>query len=297
MKKLKLGLIGISEGNGHPYSWSAIFNGYEKDEMANCPFPSIPEYLSRQNFPADFLTALAEVICVWTQDREVSHHIAKASRIPLVVDYFEEMADKVDGILLARDDAKKHLDFAPHFLKRGLPIYIDKPLALTRKDAEYLYSLEKYPGQIFSCSALRYAPEFQLTAQDRDYLGEIISIEARTPKSWEKYAIHIIEPVLNIFDYDVQVSASARFERGEERGLRLSTVQGVDIQFVASGSKPEPISIKLIGSRAIKTLIFESSFLAFRAALCAFIAGMYTRKPQIPKAHNLLAVSLIELGR
>ena len=24
---LKLGIIGLSEGNGHPYSWSAIFNG------------------------------------------------------------------------------------------------------------------------------------------------------------------------------------------------------------------------------------------------------------------------------
>ena len=31
MKKtnLKLGIIGISNGNGHPYSWSAIFNGYD----------------------------------------------------------------------------------------------------------------------------------------------------------------------------------------------------------------------------------------------------------------------------
>lgn len=25
---LKLGIIGLSEGNGHPYSWSAIINGH-----------------------------------------------------------------------------------------------------------------------------------------------------------------------------------------------------------------------------------------------------------------------------
>ena len=30
---LKLGVIGLSEGNGHPYSWSAIFNGYDSVEM------------------------------------------------------------------------------------------------------------------------------------------------------------------------------------------------------------------------------------------------------------------------
>ena len=29
-KDINLGLIGISEGNGHPYSWSAIINGYNE---------------------------------------------------------------------------------------------------------------------------------------------------------------------------------------------------------------------------------------------------------------------------
>ena len=45
----------MSEGNGHPYSWSAIFNGYNRDEMKNCIFPVIPEYLNNQVFPEDFL--------------------------------------------------------------------------------------------------------------------------------------------------------------------------------------------------------------------------------------------------
>ena len=33
LSKLKLGVIGMSEGNGHPYSWSAIFNGFDREEM------------------------------------------------------------------------------------------------------------------------------------------------------------------------------------------------------------------------------------------------------------------------
>ena len=39
---LKLGVTGLSSGNGHPYSWAAIINGYDKSEMAKCPFPVIP---------------------------------------------------------------------------------------------------------------------------------------------------------------------------------------------------------------------------------------------------------------
>ena len=43
---LKLGIIGLSEGNGHPYSWSAIINGsYAPEIMAECGYPTIPAYL------------------------------------------------------------------------------------------------------------------------------------------------------------------------------------------------------------------------------------------------------------
>ena len=42
-KQLKLGIIGISEGNGHPYSWAAIFNAYNPEIMKTCPYPVIFE--------------------------------------------------------------------------------------------------------------------------------------------------------------------------------------------------------------------------------------------------------------
>ena len=38
---IKTGVIGISSGNGHPYSWSAIINGYNEHEMLNCRFNSL----------------------------------------------------------------------------------------------------------------------------------------------------------------------------------------------------------------------------------------------------------------
>lgn len=28
-KELKIGILGMTEGNGHPYSWSAMFNGFD----------------------------------------------------------------------------------------------------------------------------------------------------------------------------------------------------------------------------------------------------------------------------
>ena len=38
IKNIRLGMIGMNDGNGHPYSWSAIFNGYDPIEMENALF-------------------------------------------------------------------------------------------------------------------------------------------------------------------------------------------------------------------------------------------------------------------
>ena len=48
MKVIHLGLIGASKGNGHPYSWSAIINGYDKKKMKHCEYKVIPNYLKKK---------------------------------------------------------------------------------------------------------------------------------------------------------------------------------------------------------------------------------------------------------
>ena len=135
MKELKLGIIGLSAGNGHPYSWSAIFNGYDPSVMADCGFPVIPEYLSHQKFPDDCIPN-AHVTHIWTQETEISRHVAAASNIPNVVGRAGDMIGQVDAILLARDDPENHYEMAKPFIEAGLPIYIDKPLAVSREEAE-----------------------------------------------------------------------------------------------------------------------------------------------------------------
>ena len=39
--EIRLAMLGMVDGNGHPYSWSAIFNGYHREAMADCPFAGI----------------------------------------------------------------------------------------------------------------------------------------------------------------------------------------------------------------------------------------------------------------
>ena len=40
--EIRLAMLGMIEGNGHPYSWSAIVNGYNPDGDGQVPLPGHP---------------------------------------------------------------------------------------------------------------------------------------------------------------------------------------------------------------------------------------------------------------
>ena len=293
---IKLGIIGLSEGNGHPYSWSAIFNGYDHDSMKDCGYPVIPEYLKKQNWPNDQIKD-ARVTSVWTQNKELTSHIAKASLISNSLSNIAEMIEYNDAILLARDDAENHLKFSKIFLEAGMPIYIDKPIALSVQCLKDLYKFEQYEGQIFTCSALRYSPELMLSDADKSKLGKIISIEASTPKSWQKYAVHIIEPVINILDdCDYPVFYKKLDSSIEQTRLEVKWKSGVETIFSSLGNINEPIKIKVFGKLGSQELIFSDSFNAFKNALQDFIDGIRNNDCNSPYKYNEKVVNIIEQG-
>ena len=296
--KLKLGVIGISEGNGHPYSWSAIFNGFDNEIMGNCPFPVIPEYLSKERFPENYLNHLAEVTHIWTQDRDLSEHVAKAARIQTVCNSLSDMVGNVDAVLLARDDAENHYKHAKPFLLAGIPIYIDKPFALNIRDADRLWNLAKTEEQIFTCSALQFAHEFQWSKIDFEKIGEVKAIWATVPKSWEKYAVHIIEPVLNILPERGDLIDVRKLPIGsnELSGVQVRWSSGIIAQFQTGGNLPLPLCINVQGTNSSCELKFEDTFYAFKTALNRFVDIVHGEKKNIPRAFTKEMVTILEAG-
>ncbi len=295
MKELRLGVLGLSDGNGHPYSWTAIFNGYEPDVMKSCPFPVIPEYLGRRIFPDDAI-ADAAVTHIWTQDRKLSEHIAAAGRISRIVDRFEEMIGQVDAVLLARDDAENHYAMSLPFLEAGLPIYIDKPLAYTRQEAERIYGRQQYDGQIFTCSALAYAAELTLTDADRRRIGRLKAVEAVVMKDWNRYGVHIIEPVLRLIGDQGKLMHISAVDRAGTRTVEIVWESGLVTRLSALGTAATPIEINVIGERGVKGLTFSDTFTAFKGALQAFVAIVRKQAQTTPKEAVMRVIQIIEAG-
>lgn len=294
---LRLGLIGMSEGNGHPYSWAAICNGYAPEHMDACEFPAIPRYLAEQSWPEARIPGV-EVTHVWTQNHVLSNQIARASLIAHVVDDPLRMVGQIDALLLARDDAEHHFSYARPFLEASLPLYIDKPVALSQGGLHALYQYQQYDGQLFTCSALRYAKELMLSDLDHKRIGPIRHIQAITPNGWENYAVHIIEPVLRLLGESARVlTVQSRTIGDRGRAVSLDFADGITADLAALGKHvASPIFIRVHGELGWCDLVFTDSFSAFKSALVDFVEGIRTRTCRSPRAFNERVVSIIEAG-
>jgi predicted dehydrogenase len=295
VSELRLGLLGLSEGNGHPYSWAAIVNGYEEAEMAACPFPAIPRYLAEHSFPAEAIAG-ARVTHVWTQERALSERIAAASRIEHVVAEPGEMLGAVDAVLLARDDAERHAELAGPFLDAGLPIYIDKPLATSVAAARGLFARQRSPGQLFTCSALRFAAELRLDPAAREAIGPLRRLLATTPKDWSRYAVHLIEPSLALLGKQGRIASHEAETAAGATTLRVAWETGAEAEFATLGDVDAPLVIRATGERGERILTFGDPFAAFKAALERFLAVAHGEAEPVPEAEILRIVELIELG-
>src|SRR6478609_392707 len=152
-----LGIIGLSEGNGHPFSYSSIINGYSAEGLANSGWPGIYEYVRRRH-ASEFGIENWKITHAWTQDPESTKKLCAACRIPNSLADYRDMLDKVDAVIIARDDFENHFEMSREFLEHGLPVFIDKPLSVEVPELrEFKPYLEK--GQLMSCSGMRFSRE------------------------------------------------------------------------------------------------------------------------------------------
>ena len=141
---IRLAMLGSTPGNGHPYSWSAMFNGYDREAMTKeCPFAGIPAYLNKQ--PAEgFTIPGAKVTHIHCEGGGgfTAEHVAKCALIPHVVAQATDVIGQVDAVVLATDIGREHVARARPFIEAGLPVFIDKPLTDNAPDLQSTASTE-----------------------------------------------------------------------------------------------------------------------------------------------------------
>ena len=156
---LNIGLIGYSEGNGHPISFSSIINGFDDALIDELNFPPIAQYLREAN--QDYIgSVLMKVNHVWCEDRNLAKKIADATLIEQVHDSYTSFPfSELDGVLILMDECQQRTTIVEHMIENNVRIFVDKPLYSTAEMSENYRRLLK-EGSVMSCSCFRYDPQF-----------------------------------------------------------------------------------------------------------------------------------------
>ena len=293
---LKVGIIGSSSGNGHPYSWSAICNNYSKEKILKCGYPTIPLYLEKEQWPESKIQDV-EITHIWTQDYKNSKQIAEATFISNIVSKPRDMINRVDAILLARDDAVNHYELAEDFIKAGIPIFIDKPIALDMKSLNRLLEIEKFPGQIFSCSALIFSKTINLDNKLINKIGNIKLIKGTCPKLWQTYSIHLIDPLvkfLNLSEYPQKTFHQKFGNNGDILSVKFKNELNVLFTCLGEGLKSD-IKFDIYGDNGNEIQIFNDPFYSFKSALNHFFNMVKKNKFEINHKRYKQSVRIIEM--
>ena len=277
---ISLAIIGMVEGNGHPYSWSAIFNGYDPDEMKKCPYPVIPEYLGRE--PKESLRIPGVMAThIWTDNPDDAVSVAKASLIPTIAENPEDVIGEVDAVIIATDKGREHVGRCRPFVEAGLPVFVDKPLVDSEKDLKTFHVWVGEGKPIMSSSCMRYCKEFLPYRKSTRDLGEIRFATITTPKSWERYGIHALEGLYPILGPGF-VSARNTGSPGRDI-VHYRHSSGADVIAAAVSDMYGAFGVlELCGTVGHAEAAMSDTFYAFKSQLRAFVDYLRTGTRPFP---------------
>jgi hypothetical protein len=266
---LKLGIVGMSPGNAHPYSWSAIINGrYDAEEITKAGYPGVSAYLDANKDTLGMNSA--RVTHVWTQDRKISESISKTTGIENIV-------------------KKIHVEMAKPFIEAGIPIFIDKPLAINLKDLAY-FSGENARGKlIMSGSSMRYSSECRTAKTEIASLGKIELVTATGKKDWIKYGVHLLEAVAAILD-DPKPVCVKNVGKAEKNVVYIEYENGIQVVVNIFMDISPTFQISLFGQKGWKIIDIRNSYSMFRDNIIEFIRSVQEGKSRLgfEKTENII---------
>lgn len=295
---IRVGIIGLSEGNGHPFSFSAIVNGYDRAAFALSGWPGILQYLDRQPTEA-FGFSGVEVTHAWTQDAEVTAKLCAATRIAYPVADWRVMLGQVDALIIGRDDWRTHIEFAKPFLDAGVAVFIDKPLTLDSCELDY-FQPHLAAGRLMSTAGLRYARELDVLRNGTVSVGKVRHVAATVLNDMERYGVHMLDALagLGLAPVGAVTRLAARHE-----SFALNLTDGVQVSLNCLGPVAKTFHISVFGESGHAHFDLHDNFSAFRRTLEAFFGMVATGTPPIAPQqvidtmHLISAVRYLEPGK
>ena len=288
-------MLGMTEGNGHPYSWSIIINGrYNAEALSKCPYAAIIDYISKQ--PKNTLGIEdVEVSHVWTDNPEDAKLVAKVAEIENTVEDPKDVIGHVDAVLVATDIGSEHVERCKPFVEANVPIFVDKPLCDNFTDLKIFQQWIDEGKPIISSSAMRYCKEYEPYHQSTYELGDLRYINVTMAKSWEKYGIHALETLYPIVGPGF---TSIQNLGDKDRNIvHLHHSKGIDINIANVFDMLGGFGlVSLVGTKSGIQMKSNDTFYAFKKQLESYVHYLRTGVKPVPWEETKELMQLVAAG-
>ena len=187
---LRLGLIGLD--TSHVIAFTSRFNE-----------PDNPNHVPGGRVVAAFKGGSKDIESSHTRVEGYTKTLVEKNGVK-IYDDIEKLCENVDAILLTSLDGRPHLSQVRPVIEAKIPVFVDKPVAGTLKDAVEIYRLAKEAKvPCFSSSSLRWYPGVVDVAKAN--VGQLISALSYGPAPSEPhhpdlfwYGIHPTEALFTV---------------------------------------------------------------------------------------------------
>jgi hypothetical protein len=187
---LRIGIIGCD--TSHVTAFTEAFND-----------PSAKGHVNGGQVVAAFKGGSKDVQASWSRVEQFSKTLQEKYHVTFY-DSIEELCQHVDAVLLESVDGRPHLQQAKLVLVAHKPLFIDKPIAASLRDAVEIFRVAKEQGTpVFSSSSLRFATNTQ--AVRNGSVGKVLYAETYGPCELEPhhpdlfwYGVHGVEALFTL---------------------------------------------------------------------------------------------------
>ena len=188
--ELRIGIIGCD--TSHVPAFTEALNNV-----------SAPGHVTGGKVVAAFKGGSPDIPSSWSRVDQFAQTLKEKYQITFY-DRIEDLCQNVDAVLLESVDGRPHLEQARPVLRARKPLFIDKPIAGSLRDAVEIFKLAKEQGApVFSASSLRFSTNTQ--AVHRGSLGKVSYAEVYGPCELEPhhpdlfwYGVHGVEALYTI---------------------------------------------------------------------------------------------------
>jgi predicted dehydrogenase len=296
---LKLGLLSAATygrmgaprtpGSNHGTAFASTFNGFDDAKV-------------KALWPGTFVRSQrrlegARVVRVWDPQREWAQKLADICGIERACATPEEACEGVDAVLLVDDGSGEQWRYAEHPLHKGVPVFCDKPLAMTAKDAQAIARLARSTKTKFmSASSLRFVPDIVKLREELPRLGNVHLASVVCGNELIYYGIHALSMAYAVLGAGAVSAINVGQPGLNEVRLRFANHRDV-LLLVAEREWMRPgYQINLYGQKEWRTLTPDLKNL-YSYLLETFLDYLKTGNEPYPIEEEVELIAALEAGQ